>query len=104
VATLLIAFVFTALIFGFFLYYYAWRNRHITQIRLAINKIDGRVISIERIVKQTKKTQGDHQPPPDLFALQSIEWKIVYKDKNDKTCETRCWLKSGELNWHPPLS
>jgi hypothetical protein len=101
-ATILIAFVFTVLIFGFFLYYYAWKNRHTTQIRLAINKIDGRVISIERIVKE-KKIQVDHHPDSNSFSLKNVVWKVVYKDRHENLDETYCTLSSGKLDWDPPL-
>ena len=100
-STILIAYLFTALIFGFFLYYFVWRNRYMTQIRLAIHKIEGRAVSIERIVRETKKIRADHYP--DLLALTSIEWKVIYKDRNDNLCETRCRVKDGQLDWHPPL-
>jgi len=95
-----IVFIFTTLIFGFFLYYYAWHNRHATQMRLAINNIDGRVISIK---KEIKKNRGN-QTPPDLFVIKSVAWKVVYKDRNDKLCEKHCSLKDGQLDWQPPLS
>ena len=100
-ATILMAYVFTALIFGFFLYYFAWRDRYVTQIRLAVNKIEGRVVSIERVVRETKKIRVNHQP--DLLAVKHIEWKVIYKDRNDTLRETRCRLKEGQLDWHPPL-
>ena len=61
-STILIAYLFTALIFGFFLYYFVWRNRYMTQIRLAIHKIEGRAVSIERIVRETKKNPGGSLP------------------------------------------
>ena len=95
------AYVFTALIFGFFLYYFAWRNRYVTQIRLAVNKIEGRVVSIERVVRETKKIRVNHQS--DLLAVTHIEWKVIYKDRNGNLCETRCRLKEGQLDWVPPL-
>ena len=100
-STILIAYLFTALIFGFFLYYFVWRNRYVTQIRLAIHKIEGRTVSIERVVRETKKIRMDHYP--DLLALTSIEWKVIYKDRNDNLCETHCRVKDGQLDWHPPL-
>lgn len=98
-STILIAYLATALIFGFFLYYYVWRNRHVTQIRLAIHKIEGRVVSIERVVREVQV--GQHR---DLLALKRIEWKVIYKDRNDNLCETRCCAREGQLDWHPPLS
>ena len=100
-STILIAYLFTALIFGFFLYYFVWRNRYMTQIRLAIHKIEGRAVSIERIVRETKKIRVDQRP--DLLALTNIEWKVIYKDRNDNLCETRCRVRDGQLDWHPPL-
>ncbi len=100
-ATILIVYVFTALIFGFFLYYYAWRNRYVTQIRLAINKIEGRVVSIERVVRETKKIRVNHHL--DLLSVKHIEWKVIYKDRNDNLREARCRLKGGRLDWHSPL-
>ena len=102
-ATILISFVFTVLMFGFFLYYYAWTNRYTTQIRLAINKIDGRVISIERMVKE-KKIQADHHPDLSLFTLKNVVWKVVYKDRHEKLHKTSCTLSKDKLDWHPPLT
>ena len=97
-STILIAYLFTALVFGFFLYYFVWRNRYATQIRLAVYKVEGRVVSIERVVKEIQV--NEHR---DLLALTSIEWKVIYKDRNDNLCETQCRVKDGQLDWHPPL-
>lgn len=100
--TILTAYVFTLLIFGFFLYYFVWRNRYVTQIRLAIHKIEGRIVSIERVVKERKRIQIDHHL--DRLALKRIEWRVVYKDRNDNLCETYCRSNAGRLDWHPPLN
>ena len=98
-STILIAYLFTALIFGFFLYYFVWRNRYVTQIRLSVYKVEGRVVSIERVVREIQV--NEHQ---DLLALKRIEWKVIYKDRDDNLCETHCRVEGGQLDWHPPLS
>ena len=98
VSTILIAYLFTALIFGFFIYYFVWRNRYVTQIRLSVYKVEGRVVSIERVVREIHV--NEHQ---NLLALKRIEWKVIYKDRNDNLRETRCRVKGGQLDWHPPL-
>ena len=97
-STILIAYLFTALVFGFFLYYFVWRNRYVTQIRLSVYKVEGRVVSIERVVREIQV--NEHQ---DLLALKRIEWKVIYKDRDDNLCETRCRVQDGQLDWHPPL-
>ncbi len=98
-STILIAYLFTALVFGFFLYYFVWRNRYVTQIRLSVYKVEGRVVSIERVVREIQV--NEHR---DLLALKRIEWKVIYKDRDDNLCETCCRVKDGQLDWHPPLS
>lgn len=98
--TLIIAFLFTTLAFGIFLYYYAWHNRFTTQMRLAINETGGRVISIKRILRTKKNLQEKNHLE---VMVNQVEWQIVYKDKFESVYETRCHIKNDQLHWHPPL-
>lgn len=98
--TLFIAFLFTACAFGIFLYYYVWHNRFATQIRLAINETGGRVISIDRVLQTQKNLQEKNYLE---VSVNRVEWQIVYKDKFENLHETRCYIKNGQLHWHPSL-
>ena len=104
--TLLIAFLFTFLFFGFFMYHYAWRNRFATQIRLSIYQTGGRVVSLKRVVRISKKMRvGLHlENPPGIFIVKNVEWQVVYKDRFETLHETRCRPINGQLYWDPPLS
>ena len=103
--TLLIAFLFTLIVFGFFLYVYAWQNRYATQIRLSINEIDGRVISLKRELRTAKKIRTDHpeDSPSGMFILAKVEWRVTYKDRLGALRETRCRRVGDHLHWDPPL-
>lgn len=99
--TLIIAFLFTALAFGLFLYYFVWPNRFTTKMRLAINEKGGRVISIKREFSTQKNLQGKNHLE---VAVQRVEWHVVYKDKFENQHETRCHIVNDQLHWHPPLA
>jgi len=103
--TFIIAFLFTLIVFGFFLYAYVWQNRYATHIRLSINDIDGRVISLKRELRTAKKKRMDHpeDSPSGIFMLATVEWHIVYKDRSGALCETRCRRVGDHLHWDPPL-
>ena len=102
---MIVAFFFTTILFGFFLYYFVWRNRFVTQIRLAVSQTGGRVISIKRQIKIAKKIRTRNHPEDtsDVLTIQNVEWKIVYRDHDEVLRESRCRPVKGQLYWDPPL-
>jgi len=103
--TMIVAFFFTIILFGFFLYYFVWQNRFATQIRLAVSQTGGRVISIKHQTRTAKKIRAKNHPEEisDVLTIQNVEWKIVYRDHNEVLRETRCRPVKGQLYWDPPL-
>jgi len=100
VATLILAFLFTTLAFGIFLYYYAWQHRFVTQIRLAIYKNGGRVISIKRRLQKQKNLRGENHPE---VSVNQMAWTVVYKDQFENLHKTECRMVNDQPHWHPPL-
>ncbi len=99
-ATLILAFLFTALAFGIFLYYYVWQHRFVTQIRLAIYKNGGRVISIKRTLQKQKNLRGENLSE---VSVSRVAWIVVYKDQFENVHETECRIMNDQPHWHPPL-
>ena len=98
--TLILAFIFTTLAFGVFLYYYVWQHRFVTHIRLDIHKNGGRVVSIKRTLQKQKNLRGENHPE---VGVSQIVWQVVYKDKFENIHETECRMINDQPHWNPPL-
>ena len=83
-----IVFFVTVGVYSFFMYAYAWKQRPYTNIRLDLRQIGARVMRIEKRIKTDRTT----------------EWKVTYKDRNEKVKETYCRWSRDQLIWDPPLS
>ena len=93
-------FLFTTAAFAVFMYSHAWRHRYVTQIRLDIQQMGGRVISIQRTLRERKNLRGKTHPE---MALQRVAWIVVYKDVTGRVHQTQCLVMGDRLHWDPPL-